>query len=798
MFNTLASLITGDSNKKILKRTEKLIPQINQFFDLYFNSCESKEDFQSEYKKLQVKHLEQNVSLDDLLPETFGLVKAACKFICGSTYNVMDNDVQWNMVPYDVQLIGGIVLHSGSIAEMKTGEGKTLVCTLPAILNSLTNRPVYVITVNEYLAKRDSQWMGFLYEFLGLTVSNIYSGQEPESKKQSYDANIVYGTNNEFGFDYLRDNMAMNYEQVVQKDLHFCIVDEVDSILIDEARTPLIISAPDEESTDQYKVYASLVETLTENQHYNIDEKLRVATLSEEGVDKIEQALKIDNIYAEGGFKIIHHIEQALKAKALFKKDIDYVVRDGEVMIVDEFTGRLMSGRRYSEGLHQAIEAKERVEILRESKTLASVTFQNYFRLFEKLSGMTGTAKTEEEEFYKIYGLNTVVIPTNKPIARIDLDDVIYKSKKAKYLAIAEQVQTLYKSKQPVLIGTASVEQSEILSEVFKLKGIKHEVLNAKNHSREAEIVANAGQQGSVTIATNMAGRGTDIKLGEGVFDLGGLYIIGTQRHESRRIDNQLRGRSGRQGDVGCSQFYLSLEDDLMRINGGERVQKAMTVLNVPDDMPITNKFINKAIESSQKRVEGRNFDMRKHVVEYDDVINYHREIVYKNRREVLKSESIEGMVIDYFNDLSKNIVLQHKDGKEYDYQEILETINSIHVSASSKLTIQQLSDISNDVDLQDFINDYFVKEFNLIKSIIMPEKFNNVLQFLYLTTIDTFWMEHIDDMGYLRQNVALHAYGQKDPLIVYKQEAYLRFKDLLLKIKFGFISSVFKAIVQK
>jgi len=798
MFNTLAALITGDSNKKILKKSQKLIPQINQFFEFYSDSCKSQEDFQSEYKKLQAKHLEQNVSLDDLLPEAFGLIKAACQFICGSKYTLMDNELEWNMVPYDVQLIGGMVLHLGSIAEMKTGEGKTLVCTLPAILNSLTNRPVYVITVNEYLAKRDSQWMGFLYEFFGLTVSNIYSGQEPELKKQAYDANIVYGTNNEFGFDYLRDNMAMSYEQVVQKDLHFCIVDEVDSILIDEARTPLIISAPDEESTDQYKVYASLVETLTENQHYNIDEKLRVATLSEEGVDKIEKSLKIDNIYAEGGFKIIHHIEQALKAKALFKKDIDYVVRDGEVMIVDEFTGRLMSGRRYSEGLHQAIEAKERVEILRESKTLASVTFQNYFRLFEKLSGMTGTAKTEEEEFFKIYGLNTVVIPTNKPIARMDLDDVIYKTKKAKYLAIAEKVQELYKAKQPVLVGTASVEQSEILSEVFKLKGIKHEVLNAKNHSREAEIVASAGQQGSVTIATNMAGRGTDIKLGEGVFDLGGLYIIGTQRHESRRIDNQLRGRSGRQGDVGCSQFYLSLEDDLMRINGGERVQKAMTVLNVPEDMPITNKFINRAIESSQKRVEGRNFDMRKHVVEYDDVINYHREIVYKNRREVLQSESVETMVIEYFNDLSKNIVLQHKNGKDFDYNEIFETINSIHISASSELTIQQLEDITNEQDLQCFINDYFVKEFNLIKSIIMPQEFNNVLRFLYLSTIDTFWMEHIDDMGYLRQNVALHAYGQKDPLIVYKKEAYLRFKDLLVKIKFGFVSSVFKAIVQK
>ena len=520
--------------------------------------------------------------------------------------------------------------------------------------------------------------------------------------------------------------------------------------------------------------------------------------MSEAGVEKIEKALKIDNIYAEGGFRIVHHIEQALKAKTLFQKDVDYVLKDGEVLIVDEFTGRLMPGRRYSEGLHQAIEAKERVEIQRESKTLASITFQNYFRLFDKLSGMTGTAKTEEEEFYKIYGLSTVVVPTNKPILRNDMQDLIYKTKKAKYLAIAEKVQELYKNQQPVLVGTANVEQSEILSEVFKLKGIRHEILNAKNHAREAEIVASAGQKGAVTIATNMAGRGTDIKLGSGVYDLGGLYIIGTQRHESRRIDNQLRGRSGRQGDVGASQFYLSLEDDLMRIFGGERVSKAMSALNVPEDMPIQSKFISSAIEKSQKRVEGRNFDMRKHVVEYDDVINYHREIVYKRRREVLQSENLESMTVGYFTELAKNIVLQHKNGSTFDYNEILEVINSISVSRDLKVNLDQLTDIVEIEDLSMFISDYFVVEFNRLKSTITSHEFNSVLRFLYLNTIDTFWMEHIDDMGYLRQNVSLHAYGQKDPLVVYKQEAYLRFKDLLVKMKFGYVSSVFKAFSAK
>lgn len=797
VFHKIAGFISGDSNAKTLKKANKLISPINQSFDKY-NQLNSRKEYVDAYNQLKQRHLTNGESLDDLLPEVFGLVKSACKFLCGTKFELSHGEVEWNMVPYDVQLIGGAILHTGSIAEMKTGEGKTLVCTLPIILNSLAGRPVFVVTVNEYLAKRDSEWMGCLYGFFDLTVANIFSGQDPEAKKQAYSCNVIYGTNNEFGFDYLRDNMAASIDNVVQKDLYYCLIDEVDSILIDEARTPLIISAPDQESTDQYKVYASLVETLVENEHYNLDEKLRVATLSESGVEKIESVLKIDNIYAEGGFRIVHHIEQALKAKALFKKDNDYVIKEGEVIIVDEFTGRLMPGRRYSEGLHQAIEAKERVEIQRESRTLASITFQNYFRLFEKLSGMTGTAKTEEEEFFKIYGLPTVVVPTNKPIQRQDMQDLIYKTKKSKYLAIADTVSDLYKKQQPVLIGTASVEQSEVLSEVFKLKGIRHEVLNAKNHAREADIVAAAGQKGAVTIATNMAGRGTDIKLGDGVYDLGGLYIIGTQRHESRRIDNQLRGRSGRQGDVGVSQFYLSLEDDLMRIFGGERVSKAMTALNVPENTPIQSKFISSAIEKSQKRVEGRNFDMRKHVVEYDDVINYHREIVYKNRREILQADNLELYVFEYFRELAKNIVLQHKNGKAFDYNEILETVNSIHVSATTPLAIGQLTDFNNEDEFAEFIFDFFVAEFNLLKNVITSQDSNNVLRFLYLSTIDTFWMEHIDDMGYLRQNVSLHAYGQKDPLIVYKQEAYLRFKDLLIKIKFGFVSSVFKVLNQK
>ncbi|MBT6143297.1 preprotein translocase subunit SecA, partial [bacterium] len=531
---------------------------------------------------------------------------------------------------------------------------------------------------------------------------------------------------------------------------------------------------------------------------YNIDEKLRVATLSENGIQKMEKALKVDNIYAKGGFRVIHHIEQALKAKALFKRDVDYVVKDNEVLIVDEFTGRLMPGRRYSEGLHQAIEAKERVKIQRESKTLASITFQNYFRLFQKLSGMTGTAKTEEEEFYKIYGLKTVVIPTNQPILRQDLQDFIYKSRQTKYKAIADKVAELYYKGQPILVGTSSVEQSEVLSQVLKLKGVKHEVLNAKNHAREAEIVAAAGQKSAVTIATNMAGRGTDIKLGEGVMEVGGLYIIGTQRNESRRVDNQLRGRSGRQGDVGTSQFYLSLEDDLMRIFGGDRVQRAMTALNVPDDMPIQSRFISSAIEKSQTRVEGRNFDMRKHVVEYDDVINYHREIVYKKRRQVLASDSIKANVLDYLQELSNNLVFQHKQGKTYDYREIFESINAIHEPGSDSLQLEQLQNISDERELREFIFDFFVARFNTLVSNLNQAKLNDALRFLYLNTIDTFWMEHIDDMGYLRQNVSLHAYGQKDPLVEYKQQAYLRFKDLLVKIRFGFVSSIFKALLEK
>ena len=798
VFQKIAQTLTGDSNAKALRTAAKIVPLIDAYYQKYLGSLKTQADFQEEFTKLQTRHLDNSESLDSLLVETFALVKAAAKFLCATNYEVLGKPTVWELVHYDVQLIGGYVLHNGSVAEMKTGEGKTFVCTLPVILNCLSKRPVYVITVNEYLASRDANWMSLIYEFFGLSVGVISTNQELEEKKKAYECNIVYGTNNEFGFDYLRDNMAVDIDNVVQKDLFYCIVDEVDSILIDEARTPLIISAPDEESTDQYKLYTSLVETLTENDDYNIDEKLRVATLSEKGIQKMEKALKVDNIYAKGGFRVIHHIEQALKAKALFKRDVDYVVKDNEVLIVDEFTGRLMPGRRYSEGLHQAIEAKERVKIQRESKTHASITFQKYFRLFEKLSGMTGTAKTEEEEVYKIYGLKTVVIPTNKPILRQDLQDFIYKSRQTKYKAIADKVVELYSKGQPVLVGTSSVEQSEILSQVLKLKGVKHEVLNAKNHAREAEIVAAAGQKSSVTIATNMAGRGTDIKLGEGVMEVGGLYIIGTQRNESRRVDNQLRGRSGRQGDVGTSQFYLSLEDDLMRIFGGDRVQRAMTALNVPDDMPIQSRFISSAIEKSQTRVEGRNFDMRKHVVEYDDVINYHREIVYKKRRQVLASDSIKANVLDYLQELSNNLVIQHKQGKTYDYREIFESINAIHESGSDSLKLEQLENISDEKELREFIFDFFVARFNGLVSNSNQAKLNDALRFLYLNTIDTFWMEHIDDMGYLRQNVSLHAYGQKDPLVEYKQQAYLRFKDLLVKIRFGFISSIFKALLEK
>ena len=648
----------GDGNEKYLKTLQPTIDKINSL-EKDFESF-SNDELKSKTNDLKLM-VKDGKKLDDILPEAFALTKEAAKRTL-------------NMKHYDVQLLGGIVLHQGQIAEMKTGEGKTITATLPIFLNALAGKGAHLITVNDYLARRDSVWMGQIYNMLGLTIGCIqhdsafiydvnYKATEeveeerdrgivvnenylrPVSRKEAYEADITYGTNNEFGFDYLRDNMVQSLEQKVQRDLNYCIVDEVDSILIDEARTPLIISAPDMESTDKYFQFAKLVKTLKENEDYNIDEKMKAATLTDKGIENIEKALGVDNIYQSKGIQTVHHLESALRAETLFKKDKDYVVKEGEVIIVDEFTGRMMYGRRYSEGLHQAIEAKEGVKVQRESRTMATITFQNYFRLYEKLAGMTGTAATESEEFSKIYNLEVTVVPTNKPNIRKDLNDLIYKNEIAKYKAVIEEIKKRKAAGQPVLVGTISIEKNELLAQLLEQGGVEYNALNAKNHAKEAEIIAQAGKKGSVTLATNMAGRGVDIILGgnptddkeaEDIKALGGLHVIGTERHESRRIDNQLRGRSGRQGDPGSTQFFVCMDDDLMRIFGSDRMKNIMTTLKVPEDMPIENKLITKSLESAQKKVEGNNFDIRKHLVEYDDVISKQREVIYKKRNQVL------------------------------------------------------------------------------------------------------------------------------------------------------------------
>lgn len=800
MLQTLINRIIGDQNKKAIKKLEPFVEKINEMEKQYSQELKTDSDFVAKTEEFKSR-LTAGETVEDIMVEAFALVKAACRRLVGQKWQVRGNEITWEMVPYDVQIIGGLVLHKGNIAEMKTGEGKTLVCTMPVYLNALTGKGVFVVTVNDYLAHRDAEWMGGLYRFLGLTVGVITHDQSPNEKKAAYACDITYGTNNEFGFDYLRDNMATSMEQVVQRNLHYAIVDEVDSILIDEARTPLIISAPAEESTSKYQRYSQLVTQLKENTDYNIDEKARAATLSEEGIKKMETLLGVENIYTEAGFLEVHHIEQALKASAIFKNDIDYVVRDGEVIIVDEFTGRLMPGRRYSEGLHQAIEAKEGVEIKRESRTLATITFQNYFRLFDKLGGMTGTAATEAEEFLKIYGLDTLIIPTNQPVTREDKPDAIYKTQKAKYIAVAEKTKEMHKKGQPVLIGTISIEKSEIMSKLLKMQGVPHSVLNAKFHEKEAEIIANAGQQGVVTIATNMAGRGTDIKLGKEVADLGGLCVIGTERHESRRIDNQLRGRSGRQGDKGMSQFFVSTEDELMRLFGGERVQSMMNMLKIPDDMAIENKMISRSIESAQKKVEGRNFDIRKHLVEYDDVINHHRTIIYKKRREVLESENIKNDIIVLIEQEIEKIVAMHASGplESWNYKEIAETISAIHRNPSKDFNIDDISSIKSHEELIARIKLYFFDEYEEREKMVPePRLLRHIEKSVYLHIIDTLWMDHITNLNSLRESVSLKGYGQRDPLIEYKQEAFVAFDKLIDNISSSTVNTLFKVDIER
>jgi len=800
MLQKVINRIIGDQNKKAIKKIQPLVDKINEIEVKFTEELKTDEDFIDKTNEFK-RRLASGETEDQILPEAFALVKAACRRLMGRKWEVRENEIEWDMIPYDVQLVGAIILHQGKIGEMKTGEGKTLVCTMPVYLNALSGKGVFVVTVNDYLAQRDAEWMSGVYEFLGLKIGVIRHGQTPEEKKTAYGADITYGTNNEFGFDYLRDNMSSNINNVVQKELNYAIVDEVDSILIDEARTPLIISAPAEESTLKYKRYSDLVGKLKENEDYNIDEKAKSANLSEDGIKKMENLLGVENIYTEAGFLEVHHIESALKAITIFKKDIDYVVRDGEVIIVDEFTGRLMPGRRYSQGLHQAIEAKEGVEIKRESKTMATITFQNYFRLFNKLAGMTGTAETESEEFMKIYGLDTLVIPTHQKITRDDKSDAIYKTQKAKYVAVAKKTKELHAKSQPVLIGTISIEKSEVMSKLLQMEGVPHNVLNAKHHEQEAEIIKSAGQPKSVTIATNMAGRGTDIKLGQGVPEIGGLYVIGTERHESRRIDNQLRGRSGRQGDNGATQFYVSTEDELMRLFGGERVQKMMDILKVPEDMPIENGMISKSIESAQKKVEGRNFDIRKHLVEYDDVINHHRTIIYKKRREVLESENIKNDIIVLLEKEIENLVLMHTQGetKDWNYKEISETVRTINRNRSKDFTEEDITGITKQEEMIETLRRYFFDEYEELENAIPdPELLRKIERSVYLHIIDLFWMEHISNLNRIRENVALSGYSQRDPLNEYKGEAFTAFEKMMNDVESATINTLFKIDIKK
>jgi preprotein translocase subunit SecA len=722
---------------------------------------------------------EKGEKLEQLMPEAFAVVREAAKRTI-------------NMRHFDVQIQGGIVLFEGKIAEMKTGEGKTLVATLPVYLNSFTGRSTHLVTVNEYLAKRDSEWMGMIYKFLGLKVGLIRHETPNSEKKEQYRTDIIYGTNNEFGFDYLRDNMVMNKENMVQNGHHYAIVDEVDSILIDEARTPLIISGIAYGTTEIYKKFAQIVPQLETDEDFEIDEKLRTAAITEMGVEKIERIMGIENLYDPSNYLYIHALNQSLKAYHLFKKDVDYMLKDGQIIIVDEFTGRLMPGRRYSEGLHQAIEAKERVKIKDENQTLATITIQNYFRMYEKLAGMTGTAMTESTEFRHIYGLETVVIDTNRPMIRKDLPDLIYKTEDAKFNKVVEDIAGRYERSQPVLVGTISIEKSERLSTMLKRRGIPHEVLNARYHEKEAEIIAKAGQKNAVTIATNMAGRGTDIVLGEGVVDLGGLHVLGTERHESRRIDNQLRGRSGRQGDIGSSQFYLSTGDDLLRLFGSERIYRVMETFNFPDDVPIQHSMINRAIENAQRQVEGRNFEIREHVLEYDDVMNKQREVIYTRRKNILEGEDLKPAALDMIKDVVAKGVDIHINPGDYpenwnldELSNYMNPIFSINIVADVIDKNKAGSDKMGTGVLKEKLTErayqiYEEREKNYTSPVI-----RKLEKIVMLNVIDNMWRSHLLEMDYLKEGIGLRSIGQLDPLVEYKREAFHFFKELIEEIKF-------------
>ncbi len=770
VFNFLTKVF-GSKNERELDRIKPIVEMINKLEpDLKAMSDEQLRSRTFIFKE----RIEKGEPLDSILPEAFATIREA------SVRTL-------NMRHFDVQLIGGIVLHQGKIAEMKTGEGKTLASTLPAYLNTLSGKGTHIITVNDYLARRDKEWMGKIYNFLGLTVGSILSGMDEAERKEAYGADITYGTNNEFGFDYLRDNMKFDMNFLAQRDLNFAIVDEVDSILIDEARTPLIISGPAEKSTGLYYKINEIIPRLKRDMDFTIDEKARTVVMTEEGVAKAENILKIDNLYDPKHIEVLHHINQGLKAHTLFKLDVDYIVKNGEVIIVDEFTGRLMPGRRYSEGLHQALEAKENVKIENENQTLATVTFQNYFRMYNKLSGMTGTADTEASEFKKIYDLDVIIIPTNMQMIRTNYPDMIYKTKKEKYEAALDEIEELNKKGQPVLVGTVSIDVSEGLSKKLKKRGIKHSVLNAKNHEKEAEIIAMAGQKGAVTISTNMAGRGTDIVLGDGVTELGGLHILGTERHESRRIDNQLRGRSGRQGDPGSSRFYLALEDDLLRIFGGERITGIMEKLGLEEGEPIEHSLISKAIENAQAKVEGHNFDIRKQLLEYDDVMNQQREVIYRQRREALKGSDLKSSFMDMIYEKAEEIAHEFADEgvlpEDWDLKGLSKALfkqfnfrlNSFDSDTLDGLTTERLARL---------IYDSALKVYDKKEAIIGFDDFRHLERIIMLQTVDSLWKDHLFSMDHLKEGIGLRGYAQQNPLIVYKKEGFDMFQSMISRIK--------------
>ncbi|WP_316570440.1 preprotein translocase subunit SecA [Neobacillus sp. YIM B06451] len=772
-----------DMNKREVKRLTRMASQIEALAD----ETEKLTDDQLREKTEEFKQRYQNgESLDDLLVEAFAVVREGARRVLG-------------LYPYPVQLMGGISLHEGNISEMKTGEGKTLTATMPVYLNALSGKGVHVVTVNEYLASRDATEMGQLYNFLGLTVGLNLNSMSKEEKQEAYAADITYGTNNEYGFDYLRDNMVLYKEQKVQRPLYYAVIDEVDSILIDEARTPLIISGTAQKSTSLYMQANAFVRTLTRDQDYTYDEKTKGVMLTEQGISKAERAFGIENLFDINHVTLNHHINQALKANVSMHLDIDYVVQDGEIVIVDQFTGRLMKGRRYSEGLHQAIEAKEGLEVQNESMTLATITFQNYFRMYEKLAGMTGTAKTEEEEFRNIYNMNVIVIPTNRPIIRDDRADLIYASMDGKFRAVVEDIADRHKKGQPVLVGTVAIETSELISKYLQKKGIPHNVLNAKNHGREAEIIEDAGQKGAVTIATNMAGRGTDIKLGEGVVDLGGLAVIGTERHESRRIDNQLRGRSGRQGDPGVTQFYLSMEDELMRRFGSDNMKNMMARLGMDDSQPIQSKMVSRAVESAQKRVEGNNFDARKQLLQYDDVLRQQREIIYGQRNEVLDAENLREIVENMIKATIDRAIPAYAPGSgdedEWNIQGIVDftTNNLLH---EGDITVADLKDKDPD-EMADVIFAKVKERYDEKEEILSPEQMREFEKVIVLRAVDSKWIDHIDAMDQLRQGIHLRAYAQTDPLREYQHEGFAMFETMVVSIEEEVARYIMKAEIR-